>query len=448
MSVSLHSFQLIREMGTILGVSDTNRNQLMVADAEALNDILVRDFHHFMDRQSVTKIPVISKFLNLLNGQEWRNMRSIVSPTFSSGKMKAMFPLMKKSLENLMTVFSRTVTREIDVVPIFANFTMDVIAKVAFAVETNTHEDPNHPFVVNAKKLQDFPIWKILPMYFFPQWLLEKSGIHFFDHAGFSYCKKLAQHMVDERRRTGVKAQHFPDFLQLMLQAGKEENDKSAGGLTDEEIVANIIIILDAGFGTTSATLSFATYSLATNSHIQERVREEIRHALANSKSGELDYDILNNLPYLDAVISETLRMYPPVTFTERQCSEDYVLKVNTPQLRNREIKIAKGTGVVVPIWAVHYMEEYYPEPKKFKPERFLSENKNELVQYTFLPFAAGPRNCVGMRFALLELKLALATLVSQYQIKQTPKTKIQYGQHPMMLTPKEVVVQLVKIVS
>ena len=294
-------------MGTIFGFSDTNRNQLLVADAEALKDILVRDFNHFMDRQSVTKIPVISKFLNLLNGQEWRNMRSIVSPTFSSGKMKAMLPLMNKSLENLMIVFEQSVTREIDIMSTFGNFTMNVIAKVAFAVETNTHEDPNHPFVINARKLQDFPICKILPMFFFPKWSLEKSGIHFFDHSGFSYCKKLAQHMIDERRRTGVKAQRFPDFLELMLQAGKKENDTSSGGLTDEEIVANIIIILDAGFGTTSATLTFATYSLATNSHIQGRVREEIRDALANSKSGELDYDTLNNLPYLDAVINETL---------------------------------------------------------------------------------------------------------------------------------------------
>ena len=184
------------------------------------------------------------------------------------------------------------------------------------------------------------------------------------------------------------------------------------------------------------------------NSHVQERVRGEIRDALANSKSGELDYDTLNNLPYLDAVINETLRMYPPIALHERQCSEDYIMKVNTPQLGNREIKIPKGTGMVVPIWAVHYMEEYYPEPTKFKPERFLPENKDQLVPYTFLAFVAGPRNCVGMRFALLELKLALASLISRYEIKQTPKTKIEYGPHPMLLTPKEVVVQLVKIVS
>ena len=435
-------------MGTIFGISDLNRNQLLVADAEALKDILVRDFHHFMDRQFFVKVPVMSKFLIFLNGQEWRNMRSIISPTFTSGKIKAMFPLMKQSLENLMTVLERSVTKEIDILPTFGNFTMDVIAKVAFAVETNTHEDPNHPFVVNAKKLFTFPKWKIFPFLFFPKWLLEKSGIHFLNDDGLSYCIKLAQHMIDERRRTGAKAQQFSDFLELMLQDGKDENEKCTGRLTDEEIIANITLILFAGYHTTSTTLTFATYSLATNSHVQERVREEIRDALANSKSGELDYDTLNNLPYLDAVINETLRMYPPVAGHERQCSEDYVLKVNTPQLRNREIKIPKGTGVVVPIWAVHYMEEYYPEPKKFKPERFLPENKDQLVPYTFLAFITGPRNCVGMRFALLELKLALASLISRYQIKQTAKTKIEYGSDPDILAPKEVVVQLVKIAS
>ena len=393
------------------------------------------------------KMPVMSKQLNLLNGQEWRNMRSIISPTFTSGKIKAMFPLMNKSLENLMAVFERSVNQEIDILDIFGNFTMDVIAKVGFAVETNTHEDPNHPFMVNAKKLFTFPKWKIFPLFFFPRWLLEKSGIHFMDDGGYSYFIKLSQHMIDERRQTGVKAQQFSDFLELMLQAGKEENEKSNGSLTDEEIIANIILILLAGHGTTSATLASAVYSLATNSHVQERVREEIRNALANSTSGQLDYDTLNNLPYLDAVISETLRMYPPLAFHERQCSEDYVLNANTPQLANRQIKIPRGTGIFVPIWAIHHMEEYYPEPTKFKPERFLPENKDELVPYTFLAFVAGPRNCVGMRFALLELKLALASLIEKYEIKQTPKTKIEYAS-PMLLTPKEVVVRLVKIMS
>jgi cytochrome P450 len=119
------------------------RNSLMVADAEALKDILVRDFHHFMDRREFSKAPFVSKFLTRMQGQEWKQTRSIMSPTFTSGKMKAMFPLMNMSLETLVKVYEKSNGGDIDALNTFANFTMDVIAKVAFAVETNTHDGEN-----------------------------------------------------------------------------------------------------------------------------------------------------------------------------------------------------------------------------------------------------------------------------------------------------------------
>lgn len=444
----------IREMGTIFGVTDLVRNNLMVADADALKDVLVRDFNHFLDRQTLVQIPIISKLLTQLNGQEWRRMRSIISPTFTSGKMKAMFPLMKKSLGNIIEVFEQNGSKEIDVFPVFGNFTMDTIAKVAFAVDCNTHKDPNHPFMVNAKKLLT-PSWKellvaiplIISSMFLPIKVTAKLAV-IFQNPGLTYLAKLAQKMIDERRRTGVKAQDYPDFLQLMLEAGRDGNDQnSTGTLTDEEIVANVVLILLAGYSTTMLTLNYATYSLAMNPDVQERARLEIREALKNSETGTLDYDVLSNLPYLEAVINETLRIYPPAFFTERQCSEDYILKANTSRLPHKDIIIKKGFGVFVPIWAIHHMEEYFPEPSKFNPERFLPENRDQLVPYTFLAFVAGPRNCVGMRLAMLELKLALATIISEYQIKNTPRTKIEFAHRPLALVPKEIVVSLEKIV-
>lgn len=272
------------------------------------------------------------------------------------------------------------------------------------------------------------------------------------DDGAFQYMKKLGQHMIDQRRKVGkAELRAYTDFLQLMLEAGKDENENVHGGkksLTDEEIIANIILILLAGYHTTSATLAYSCYCLAQNEDVQNKARAEIREALENSKSAKLDYDTLNSLPYLEAVIYETLRLYPPVTQTERQCSEDYVLKVNTPHLGKREIPLPKGTGILIPIYAIHHMEEYYPNPRKFTPERFLPENKDSLVQCTFLSFVTGPRNCIGMRFALLEAKLALANILSKFHIKMSPKTKVplEFGPSPILVTPKEVILRFEKI--
>lgn len=430
----------IRQLGTIFGLNDVIRPALYISDANAIRDILIRDFHHFLFRREMVRAKYLSKSLVLLEGQEWKRVRTIMSPTFTSGKMKAMFPLMRQSLESLLKVLDKNSGKDLEVTHTFGCFTMDVIAKVAFAVETNTHEDPKHPFVENARQIFCFPKLRLLALLILPKPILNYFNIHFMDGPSYNYMIQLAHHMMDERRKTGAHLQSYHDFLELMLETGNES-------LTDEEIVANIILILFAGYHTSSTTLAFAAYELALNPDIQERAREEIRGALSGNNR-KLDYETVNSLTYLDAVIHEVLRMYPPLIELERGCSEDYVLKANTPHLGRKDIFIPKGAGVIIPIYAIHFMEEYWPEPEKFDPTRFLPENKDQIVPGTFLTFVTGPRNCIGMRFALLELKMALSNILSQFVIKKSPKTKVplDYKRSPAFLVPKEIVVQFDKI--
>lgn len=124
---------------------------------------------------------------------------------------------------------------------------------------------------------------------------------------------------------------------------------------------------------------------------------------------------IMNSLPRLEAVIRETLRLYPPISLMSRICNTDGV------HLGNLTLK--KGDILSFPVCAVHQNPEYYPEPEVFKYERFMPENKHLLVPYTYLPFAAGPRNCVGMRFAYQEIKLCLATLLRKFRFTLAPST-------------------------
>lgn len=432
----------IRQLGTIYGSNEPNRMTLWVTDADALKDVLVRDFNHFMGRREFLRINYVCKFLISLHGQEWKRTRTIMTPAFSSGKMKAMFPLMERSMESLVKAIDSR-KGDIEVIHLFGCLTMDVIARVAFAIETNTHDDPAHPFVLNSKRLFDFPKLKILLALTVPRSILEYFNTNILDVEAFDYMVQLAQHMLNERRKTfsqGSGSSVRMDFLDLMLETGKDT-------LTDEEIVANIILFLFAGFHTSSTALAFAVYELARHQGIQERVREEIVSA-KEGNGGVIDYDLLNSLTYLEAVINETLRMYPPLIESERECTEDYVLKVNTPHLGKRDIFIPKGTGIVIPIYAIHYMEEYFPNPETFNPERFLPANKDQLVPYTFLAFATGPRNCIGMRFAYMEMKLALVNILSRYRISLSPKTAdpIKFSSSPALLTPKEIVLKFDEI--
>ena len=187
--------------------------------------------------------------------------------------------------------------------------------------------------------------------------------------------------------------------------------------LTEDEVVGNCVIFFIAGFETTAATLSYCLYELSVNPEVQEKLYNEIIENV-----GELDrssseyYDKVMHLPYLECVIKETLRKYPPLLALERRVATD-------KYLLNGSITLRKDQLVQVPTMAVHYDEEYYPEPEVFKPTRWLPENKHILTPYTYVPFGIGPRNCVGMRFAYQEIKLCLAHILTRYRFVRSVRT-------------------------
>ena len=185
--------------------------------------------------------------------------------------------------------------------------------------------------------------------------------------------------------------------------------------LSETEIIANSVFFFVAGFETTSSTISHCMYNLAMNPHIQERLFNEVKNAMDKNESSDYYDLVINNIPYLDAVVKETLRMYPPAPENLRE--------VNVDNYKIRNFTIEKNTMIIVPTHAIHHCPEYYPNPSKFDPNRFMPENKHLLVPYTYMPFGQGPRNCVGMRFAYQEIKLCMARLALIYQFHVTPNT-------------------------
>ena len=195
-------------------------------------------------------------------------------------------------------------------------------------------------------------------------------------------------------------------------------------GLTEEEIVAQSLIFMSAGFETTAATLAYCILELTRSEEIQEKLYQEIISKLPEKvQRGSDEYfdAILNRMPYLEGTVKETLRMYPPVIRLERRVGVDH--------FKLGGIELYKDQVVEVPVYAVHHCEDFYPEPERYNPERFLPENKDNLVPYTYLPFGVGPRNCVGMRFAYQEIKLCLAEIVRKYRFEKNVNTpeKLKY---------------------
>ena len=185
-------------------------------------------------------------------------------------------------------------------------------------------------------------------------------------------------------------------------QAGNSKEKKS---LSRIEVMAQLIIFLAAGYETTASTLHFVCYILSRRPDIQEMLRREVLEVLDGRE--HIEYEDMAKLQYLNQVVSETLRMYPPAIRINRLCQKD--AEVNG-------IQFEKGNGFSFDVYNIHHDPENYPEPYEFDPDRFSPENKADRHPMAFIPFGAGPRICLGMRFAEFEMRVTLVDLVKNFE--------------------------------
>ena len=158
---------------------------------------------------------------------------------------------------------------------------------------------------------------------------------------------------------------------------------------------------------------------MAIYPELQERLYQELNKALDGLEMDSTEYfeKVNSQIPYLDAFIKETLRVNPPVIRLQR--------RVGVSEYKLAGIPLEKDIEVQIPTYAVHHCPEFYPDPYRFNPDRFMPENKHNLVPYTYLPFGGGPRNCVGMRFAYQEIKLCLAKIAREYKFERSTETQV-----------------------
>ncbi|CAG2183082.1 unnamed protein product, partial [Oppiella nova] len=211
----------------------------------------------------------------------------------------------------------------------------------------------------------------------------------------------FSRSLIKKRRNNNEK---HNDFLQLLMNSersdgdireasdaneahhvneGKDEikaNVEAFAGvlektLTEDEILAQCYIFFIAGYETTATTLSFCAYELALNPELQDRLYEETKEAF--NEKGEMDYSVLSRLPFIDALLSETLRHYSFALRLEREAMEDVMLG-------NTGVKIEKGVIVEIPIYAIHHDPDHYPDPFTFNPDRFMPSNRGHIKPYTY----------------------------------------------------------------
>nr|CAA55887.1 unnamed protein product [Rattus norvegicus] len=419
-AVGRFDMECYKKYGKIWGLFDGQTPVFAIMDTEMIKNVLVKEcFSVFTNRRDFGPVGIMGKAVSVAKDEEWKRYRALLSPTFTSGRLKEMFPIIEQYGDILVKYLKQEAEtgKPVTMKKVFGAYSMDVITSTSFGVNVDSLNNPKDPFVEKTKKLLRFdffdPLFLSVVLFPFLTPIYEMLNICMFPKDSIAFFQKFV-HRIKETRLDS-KHKHRVDFLQLMLNAHNNSKDEvSHKALSDVEIIAQSVIFIFAGYETTSSTLSFVLYFLATHPDIQKKLQEEIDGALPSKAPPT--YDIVMEMEYLDMVLNETLRLYPIGNRLERVCKKDIELD---------GLFIPKGSVVTIPTYALHHDPQHWPKPEEFHPERFSKENKGSIDPYVYLPFGNGPRNCIGMRFALMNMKLALTKVLQNFSFQPCKETQI-----------------------
>lgn len=376
-------------------------------DPEFIKLVVSRDFCYFNGREVSDYVHKDSSAVNLFSnyGDDWKVLRQNMTPLFSSSKMKNMFHLIQTcslTFEEILDKdLSTTQNHQLDVKDLMDRFTIECIGACMFGVKTKTIEanNKNNPFRtvkhdlnLDTKKIALKRIIRAI----WPEMFYGFGFRAFSDE--LDNFKGIMKAVFQDRNYQSSSKHDFVDLIlrwrensYIIGDSLKSKNngtdDKVKLKVDDELLYAQCIVFFSAGFETSASTSMFTLYELAKNETALEKVLKEVDAYIAKHNN-LIDYECVNELPYLDACIDEALRLYPVFGVITRELMEDYILPDKT--------KLEKGLIVHLPVLYIQKDPKLWPEPEEFRPERFYLEEKRTIVPCSYLPFGEGPRICIG----------------------------------------------------
>ncbi|ALC42669.1 Cyp6w1 [Drosophila busckii] len=431
------------EKEPLVGVYMVNRPGLVVRDLELIKTVMIKKFNYFTNRVLATdphRDPLGCNNLFFARNPDWKELRNKISPAFTSGKIKQMYPLMTEIAKDLENVLEQVPEDSIVSIKDFcARFTTDLIATIAFGVKANSLGNVKSEFFAHNKAIfetswsrgLDITIIFLLPA------LATLARVKVFSKATSKFLRNSISFVLSERERSGVNRNDLIDILLAMKREAAAQPDKNNRALELDYLVAQAAIFQTAGFETSSSTMTMTLFELAWNTELQERLRTEIREYFGSEDY--ISYAQIQEMPYLTQVVNETLRKYPIVGYAERECNQPANGERFTLQ-PFYDVELPSGMPVYVSTLAIQRDEQYWPEPEKYDPERFAPEQRDKLNMDAYMPFGVGPRNCIGMRLGLLQTKLGLVHLLRNHRVLKCEKTVpvITFAPFSVVVTPKE----------
>lgn len=455
-----------------------------------LNDsfLLEKSYHYDFLR------PWLGNGLLTSPGRIWRPRRKLLVPSFHFNILQAFVPVFERKSKHLVRNLERKLRETpeqqgklnfeghrksivVDITPVITACTLDAICETIMGVSIDAQESPNNDYCQSIYIVGETFLERIIQPRYWLDWIFRRTELGKLYNYHLNKLHSFTRTVIREKKReklSGLKSENeldgttkcehantlgmniqvldrtsvdqyeaknkkrapklpkaFLDLLldKIILDSGGEQK------LSDEEVREEVDTFMFEGHDTTAMALSWTLFLLGHNRHVQEKLWQEVDKLFAEQLMGvtedeedDLQLDHLKSLKYLDCVIKEALRLCPSVPFIGRKTTND---------IKMGEYTIPPGSVIFVLIYQLHRNSAIYPNPEQFDPDRFLPENLIGRHPFSYVPFSAGPRNCIGQKFAMAEMKTILLHLLRNFEFESvTPLDKARV-QMEMVLRPK-----------
>ncbi|CAH1646809.1 unnamed protein product [Spodoptera littoralis] len=374
-------------------------------------------------------VPWLQEGLLTSQGEKWHQRRKMLTPAFHFQILKKFFPTFCEHSKELVNNLEKELYKEkTDLFPIISKATLGLICETSMGASTgedieflkNKYFKPLHTVAWTM-------MYRITRIWLFTDTLFKLTNVAKIQNAALKSLNKFTTQIIQDRRKyrkhnniTGYYIHNEDDDDNNYGKKGKLAMldlllDEEAKGRIDEAgITEEVDTFMFEGHDTTATVLCFMIMRLANEPEIQDSIAEELKGIYGDSQRPPTLED-LSQMKYLDCCIKESLRLYPSVHFMSRYFTEDVKLG---------DVTVPYDTMCHFNVFDIHRNPDIFPDPEKFIPERFLPENCVSRHPYAYIPFSAGPRNCIGQKFAQIELKVIMSSILRRYILEPVTRTE------------------------
>ncbi|XP_065342934.1 cytochrome P450 4C1-like [Cloeon dipterum] len=411
----------IKKFGRLFRVWVLNSPQVVIGSAKYAEKILQGMAHHAKSQNYKILDSWMGKGLLTANDGMWKIHRKILTPAFHFNILHEFLPIFNKCSKELVEKLEEPAQRgqTIDIFDYVTLCALDIICESSMGASINAQQQKDSAYVKAIRELNDLLVKRYFTPHLRVDWIYNLSWHKWKTERTIKIANNFTDKIIEDRRRylkevkeeKNEQIDEFTEkrrplaFIDLLLAA----QDEGEQHMSNKDIRDQVSTFMFEGHDTVTTATCWALFIIGTYPEIQAKVVEELHHVFGNSGRAPTTSD-LNELKYLERCLKETLRLFPSVPFFGRHLREDQPFEGG--------VTAPGGVTASFNVFVIHRDPEQFPNPEKFDPDRFLPENSIGRHPYAYLPFSAGPRNCIGQKFAMMEEKIVVSTVLRHFVVE------------------------------